>query len=189
MLDFKKDIRPTLAALDYLNDPEATDRAEELNAMDIACDAAIVFAERHAALADTMAASETDLERKTELQQIASVCRRVAMLMLTPNERTTHAVRLRSDDSLGHLAGRDFLRPRQRVGFGGGGRGVFIAAHHHASECSAGPAAMQRGDRPGVWYRSRTTPPRRPKRQPPGYHRPRYPGYRAPYKTARWHRR
>jgi len=77
MLDFKKDILQTLAALDYLNDPEATDRAEELKAMDIACDAAIVFAERHAALADTMAASETDLERKTELQQIASVCRRV----------------------------------------------------------------------------------------------------------------
>ena len=45
--------------------------------MDIACDAAIVFAERHAALADTMAASETNPERKTELQQIARVCRRV----------------------------------------------------------------------------------------------------------------
>jgi pyruvate formate-lyase/glycerol dehydratase family glycyl radical enzyme len=77
MLDFKKDIRQTLAALDYLNDPEATDRAEELKAMDIACDAAIVFAERHAALADTMVASETDPERKAELRQIVRVCRRV----------------------------------------------------------------------------------------------------------------
>ncbi len=77
MLDFKKDIRQTLAALDYLNDPQATDKAEELKAMDIACDAAIVFAERHAALADTMAAMETDIERKKELQQIASVCKRV----------------------------------------------------------------------------------------------------------------
>jgi len=77
MLDFKKDIHQALAALDYLNDPEATDKAEELKAMDIVCDAAIVFAERHAALADTMAISETDLERKAELQQIAGVCRQV----------------------------------------------------------------------------------------------------------------
>ena len=77
MLDFKKDIRQTLAALDYLNDQEATDKAEELKAMDIACDTVIVFAERHAVLADTMAASETDPERKAELQQVAGVCRRV----------------------------------------------------------------------------------------------------------------
>ncbi|RLC05485.1 MAG: formate C-acetyltransferase/glycerol dehydratase family glycyl radical enzyme [Deltaproteobacteria bacterium] len=77
MLDFKKDIRQTLAALDYLNDQEATDKAEELKAMEIACDAAIVFAERHAALADTMAASETDPERKAELQQVVRICRRV----------------------------------------------------------------------------------------------------------------
>jgi len=45
--------------------------------MEIACDAAIVFAERHAALADTMAASETDPERKAELQQVVRICRRV----------------------------------------------------------------------------------------------------------------
>ncbi len=77
MLDFKKDIRQTLAALDYLNDQEATDKAEELKAMEIACDAAIVFAERHAALADTMAASETDPERKADLQQVVRICRRV----------------------------------------------------------------------------------------------------------------
>ena len=77
MLDFKKDIRQTLAALDYLNDQEATDKAEELKAMEIACDAAIVFAERHAALADTMAASEADPERKAELQQVVRICRRV----------------------------------------------------------------------------------------------------------------
>lgn len=77
MLDFKKDIRQKLVALDYLNDPEATEKAEELNAMDIACDAAIVFAERHAALADAMAASELDSKRKAELKEIARVCRRV----------------------------------------------------------------------------------------------------------------
>ena len=77
MLDFKRDIHQTLDALDYLNDPEATEKAEELKAMDIACDAAIIFAERHADLADTMMASENDPERKSELKQIARVCRRV----------------------------------------------------------------------------------------------------------------
>jgi len=77
MLDFKSDIQKALIALDYLNDQEATDKAEELKAMDIACDATILFAERHAALADARAVSETDPERKAELQKIAGVCRRV----------------------------------------------------------------------------------------------------------------
>ena len=52
MLDFKADIADHLARLDYLNDPQATDKAEELKAMDISCDAAIVLAERHAELAE-----------------------------------------------------------------------------------------------------------------------------------------
>ena len=77
MLDFKRDLRQTLDALDYLHDPDATDKAEELKAMVIVCYAAILFAERHAVLAETMAASEADLERKAELQKIAGICRRV----------------------------------------------------------------------------------------------------------------
>ena len=77
MHDFKREIRQALDALDYLNDQEAADKAEELKAMDIACDAAILFAERHAALADAMAVSENKPERKAELQKIARVCRRV----------------------------------------------------------------------------------------------------------------
>ncbi|MEN8729881.1 MAG: trans-4-hydroxy-L-proline dehydratase, partial [Desulfuromonadales bacterium] len=75
MLDFKKQIVAELAALDFLNDPEATDKAEELKAMDISCDAVIVFADRHADLADEMAASESDPQRIAELQKIAEVCR------------------------------------------------------------------------------------------------------------------
>lgn len=55
MLDFKKEIAEQIEKLDYLNDPEATDRAEQLQAMDISCDAAIVFAARHADLADELA--------------------------------------------------------------------------------------------------------------------------------------
>ena len=64
MLDFKKQIAERLAALDYLNDPEAADKAEELRAMDISCDAAIIFAERHAELAEKMAATAQNSARK-----------------------------------------------------------------------------------------------------------------------------
>jgi len=77
MLDFKHEIAERLAALDYLGDPWAADRAEELRAMDIACDAAIIFAERHAERADGMAAKEADPRRKAELLRIAAVSRRV----------------------------------------------------------------------------------------------------------------
>jgi len=75
MLDFKNEIKAHLDSLDFLNDPEATDKAEELKAMGIACDAVIVFAERHAELAEKQAAEELDSERKEELLKIAEVCR------------------------------------------------------------------------------------------------------------------
>ncbi|MBE0577048.1 MAG: glycyl radical protein [Desulfuromonadales bacterium] len=77
MLDFKRQIAAELAALDYLSDVEATDKAEELKAMDISCDAVILFAERHAELAEALAASEAVLQRRAELQKVAAVCRRV----------------------------------------------------------------------------------------------------------------
>jgi formate C-acetyltransferase len=77
MLDFKAQIAEHLAELDYLDDPAAADKAEELRAMDISCDAAIIFAERHAALAEKMAAGESNAQRKTELERIAATCRRV----------------------------------------------------------------------------------------------------------------
>jgi formate C-acetyltransferase len=77
MLDFKKEIAANLAGLDFLNDPEATDKAEQWKAMDISCDAVIVFAERHADMAEKMASEETDSKRAAELIKIAEVCRRV----------------------------------------------------------------------------------------------------------------
>ena len=75
MLDFKREIAENIARLDYLNDPEATDKAGQWKAMDISCDAVILFAERHAALADELAQDETDPVRVAELHQIAAVCR------------------------------------------------------------------------------------------------------------------
>jgi len=77
MLDFKQEIAGRLAALDYLNDPEAADRAEQMKAMDIACDAAILFAQRHAGLADRMAEGEKNPARRAELRRIAEACRQV----------------------------------------------------------------------------------------------------------------
>jgi formate C-acetyltransferase len=75
MLDFKKEINAHLDSLDYLTDPEANNKAEQLKAMDISCDAAIVFAERHAELAEEKARSEKNPQRKEELLKIAEVCR------------------------------------------------------------------------------------------------------------------
>ena len=75
MLDFKEEISEALSKLDYLNDPEAIDKEEELKAMFISCDAAIHFANRHADLAEEMAETEKDPGRKVELLKIAEVCR------------------------------------------------------------------------------------------------------------------
>jgi len=77
MLDFKKEIAMHLASLDYLNDPDATDKAEQWKAMEISCDAVIVFAERHAELAEKLAVTEKNPKRTAELLRIAEVCRRV----------------------------------------------------------------------------------------------------------------
>ncbi len=76
-LDFKQDIQHSLESLDYLNDPEAYDRQEELKGMLICADALIRFAERHAEKAEEMARQEQDPRRRAELERIAQVCRRV----------------------------------------------------------------------------------------------------------------
>ena len=74
LLDVKTRIQRKIESLDYINDPEATDKQQELEAMAISCDAAILFAERHAELAEQMASSETNGQRKKELERIAEVC-------------------------------------------------------------------------------------------------------------------
>lgn len=77
LIDLKERIAREIAALDFINDPLATDRMEQLNAMSISCDAAILFAERHADLAEELAKKETCENRRLELLQIAKVCRHV----------------------------------------------------------------------------------------------------------------
>ena len=76
-LDLKSEITDSLQSLDFLNDRDAFDKVEELNAMDIACDAILKYAERHAGELDRLAAKTGDKTRKSELKEMAKICRRV----------------------------------------------------------------------------------------------------------------
>ncbi|MCL2527209.1 MAG: glycyl radical protein [Defluviitaleaceae bacterium] len=73
-LDFKARIATALKALDYASDSKAPEKAEQLRAMDIACDAIILLGKRYQELAISMAAEETDETRAAELRQIGENC-------------------------------------------------------------------------------------------------------------------
>ena len=75
--DIMLEIDTALKRIDYFIDPEALDKQEQLQAMTIAADALIVFAGRHADKLEIMAAEEKDAKRKTELLQMANICKRV----------------------------------------------------------------------------------------------------------------
>ncbi len=76
-LDLKEDIRVVLGGLDHDGDSDAGKKEQELKAMDIAADALIRLAERHAERAMDLAAAEPDPERRRELERIADTCSRV----------------------------------------------------------------------------------------------------------------
>jgi len=73
-LDFKKEIKESIEKLDFYNDPEAFNKREQLTAMNIAADAIISFAERHAKEAKHLATKELDPIRKKELEEISEIC-------------------------------------------------------------------------------------------------------------------
>jgi formate C-acetyltransferase len=77
MLDFKEDIQRALDKLDFLNDPAAYDKQEELKAMAICAEGLIRFGERHAEKARQLAQQEQDPQRKAELERIVQVCTHV----------------------------------------------------------------------------------------------------------------
>jgi pyruvate formate-lyase/glycerol dehydratase family glycyl radical enzyme len=77
LVDFKQDIRKSMENVDYLNDPNAYQRMEELKAMEITADALIQYAERHAEKAKELLRKEKNAKRKKELKKIADVCSRV----------------------------------------------------------------------------------------------------------------
>ena len=74
MLDFKKEIQGSLEKLDYLNDPQAYAKQEELKAMLICADTLVRFAARYAEKASQLSQAEEDPQRKRELELIAEVC-------------------------------------------------------------------------------------------------------------------
>ncbi len=75
--DIKAEIKTTLKNIDYFDDPKALDKQEQLQAMIIAAEALIVFSRRHADKLKALAANEKDAKRKTELLQMADICKRV----------------------------------------------------------------------------------------------------------------
>ncbi len=77
LLDLQQEIRASLEALDFHNDPQALARQEELLAMKEAAGAMIAFAGRYAARARQMASKERNAARRKELRLIAEVCARV----------------------------------------------------------------------------------------------------------------
>ena len=75
--DIKAEIKTTLKNIDYFDDPKALDKQEQLQAMIIAAETLIVFSRRHADKLKALAANEKDAKRKTELLQMADICKRV----------------------------------------------------------------------------------------------------------------
>ncbi|HHV26914.1 MAG TPA: glycyl radical protein [Tissierellia bacterium] len=73
-LDFKKDIEKAIEELDFLNDHEALDKKNQLEAMSIACDAIMILGKRYAEYSKELAEKEENPERKKELLEISEVC-------------------------------------------------------------------------------------------------------------------
>jgi pyruvate formate-lyase/glycerol dehydratase family glycyl radical enzyme len=76
-LKLKEEISKAVSELDYFTDPLAYDKNEELKAMDIACGAIIMYANRYAGELEMLAAAEKDAERKGELLEMSTICRKV----------------------------------------------------------------------------------------------------------------
>ncbi|MGD9382177.1 MAG: pyruvate formate lyase family protein, partial [Candidatus Thorarchaeota archaeon] len=75
--DFIQDIDNRLEEIDFYNDKDAYSKEQELKAIRIAAKAIIEFAQRHADKAKELAESESNPERKKELEKIAEVCSHV----------------------------------------------------------------------------------------------------------------
>ncbi len=90
-LKLKQEIKTSISKLDFYNDAEAMQKLEELRAMDIAADAIILFAERHARKLKEMAKREKDPVRKKELKEMERICHKVpAQAPETLNEALQH---------------------------------------------------------------------------------------------------
>jgi len=77
MADLRLQIAEQIHKLDFACDSHALERFEQLRAMDIAAQALIDWAVRHAERLEAMATAETDPARRGELLEMAAVCRKV----------------------------------------------------------------------------------------------------------------
>ena len=77
MLNLIAECDAALLRLDLGTDKEAPAKAAVLRAMKIAAQALIEYSYRHSEALEGLAAREKDEQRRTELQQMASICRRV----------------------------------------------------------------------------------------------------------------
>ena len=77
LLDLKKEINESLQKFQSSKDTDANEKIEELKAMNIAADAMILFANRHADELHKLAKQEKDSQRKTELVEMERICRKV----------------------------------------------------------------------------------------------------------------
>ena len=76
-LDLKNEIAEAASKLDYFSDPQAVEKHEELKAMEIACDAIIMYANRHADELERIASKTKNDKRREELLKMSQVCRKV----------------------------------------------------------------------------------------------------------------
>jgi formate C-acetyltransferase len=76
-LAVKEEIKDSVESLNFFKDSNALEKFEELKAMDIACDAIIMYANRHADALEKIGLDETDSKRKIELLKMADICRKV----------------------------------------------------------------------------------------------------------------
>ncbi len=76
-LKLKEEIDYAISNLDYFNDNQAFDKFEELKAMNIACDAIMAYADRHADELEKIAEKEKDGKRRDELLKMSDICRKV----------------------------------------------------------------------------------------------------------------
>lgn len=75
--DLKDQIRRRKSRLDFYNDPNALAKKETLESFEIAADALILFAHRHAEVLEQAAQKNRDGNRKKELEKMARICRKV----------------------------------------------------------------------------------------------------------------
>ncbi|MFX1368746.1 MAG: pyruvate formate lyase family protein, partial [Promethearchaeota archaeon] len=74
MLEIIQDIDEHLTKVDFYNDPDAYAKDQNLRAMRVAAESIIEYAQRHADKALELSKTETNPERKKELEKIADVC-------------------------------------------------------------------------------------------------------------------